>query len=122
MAEPLAPESVKSSSSSSYVMPPPKKPHSDAAQVLSKSKSVVDPTPTGGLQLRRAKKALEKEKQAREMGIKARENAERRRRNRKDAETMTALKREYEHVTRLNLPWTKDSCKAVADRVGLSVA
>lgn len=56
------------------------------------------------------------------MGMKARENAERRRRNRKDADTMAALQSEYDKVTRQNLPWTKDSCKEVAARVGLSVS
>ena len=120
MQEPQAPSSATASTVGQML--PPKKPLTDAATVLQKSKSVVDPSSAGGLQLRRAKKALEKEKQAREMGMKARENAERRRRNRKDADTMAALQHEYEQVRRLNLPWTKESCKDVATRVGLSVA
>ena len=89
MPEPQAPSTA--TQSTVVQMLPPKKPLTDAATVLQKSKSLIDPSPGGGLQLRRAKKALEKEKQAREMGMKARENAERRRRNRKDAETMAAL-------------------------------
>ena len=52
------------------------------------------------------------------MGIKARENAERRRRNRKDADTMAAL--QYEYETRDI--WDKDVCREVAIKVGLSVS
>lgn len=73
------------------------------------------------LRLRRAKKAVEKEKRAREMGAKARENIERRRRNRKDADTMALLQQEFETARNRGHFWTKDSCRPVAERVGLSV-
>ena len=51
----------------------------------------------------------------------SRENIERRRRNRKDAENMALLRHEYDLARRRGHYWTKDSCRPAADRVGLSV-
>lgn len=97
---------------------PEKEPYHSCVVETQAAADAIQSVKMNGLQLRRAKKQLEKEKQAREMGIKARESAERRRRNRKDADTMAALQHEYESRD----IWDKDVCKEVADKVGLSVS
>ena len=96
-------------------------PAQESSETIQSIPAPIEDVKPASLQLRRAKKAVEKEKRAREMGAKARENIERRRRNRKDAETMALLRHEYDLARHRGHYWTKDSCRPVAERVGLSV-
>ena len=70
------------------------------------------------LQQRREMKANEKMMRVQEMGQKAKDLSDRRRRNRKHGEMKAALKHEYES----RKVWTRDACKEIAAKLGLSVS
>ncbi len=53
-----------------------------------------------------------------EMGIKAKDLSDRRRRNRKHSDLKAALTEEYES----RKVWSRDTCKEVAEKFGLSVS
>lgn len=70
------------------------------------------------MQQRREVKADEKMKRVQEMGQKAKDVADRRRRNRKKGDLKAALKEEYDS----RQVWSREICKEVAEKFGLSVS